>query len=184
MHWPLPIRILLWPFSRVYGIGSTWRAWLYSQGVLRARKLTAPVVSVGNLTVGGTGKTPMVLWLAERFTAEGKRVAILSRGYRGSGETSDEIELMRTKLRDGVVFGVGPDRFAEGRKIESKRLVDVFLLDDGFQHLALARDLDILLVDSTRPLQRERLLPAGRLREPASAIARADLVVVTRAHQA
>lgn len=184
MDWPLPIRILLWPFSRVYGIGSSLRVWFYARGVLRARKLTAPVVSVGNLTVGGTGKTPMVLWLAERFLAEGKRVAILSRGYRGSGEWSDEIELMRSKLGDRVLFGVGPDRFAQGRKIESKGLVDVFLLDDGFQHLALARDVDILLVDSTRPLRRERLLPAGRLREPASAIARANLVVVTRAHQA
>jgi len=157
--------------------------WLYTTGVLRVRKLASPVVSVGNLTVGGTGKTPMVLWLAERFLAEGKRVAILSRGYRGSGETSDEIELLRNRLGDRVVFGVGPDRFATGRKIESASSVDVFLLDDGFQHLAVARDVDIVLVDSTRPLNAERLLPAGRLRERPSAIARANIVVLTRAHQ-
>lgn len=141
------------------------------------------MVSVGNLTVGGTGKTPMVLWLAEKFLAEGKRVAILSRGYRGSGETSDEIELLRSKLGDRVVFGVGPDRYTNGRKIESNGSVDVFLLDDGFQHLALARNLDIVLVDSTRPLNSERLLPAGRLREPVSAVQRAGLVVLTRQRQ-
>src|SRR6201993_2468978 len=119
MDWPLPIRILLWPFSRVYGIGSSLRVWFYARGVLRARKLTAPVVSVGNLTVGGTGKTPMVLWLAERFLAEGKRVAILSRGYRGTDGSSDEIELLQRRLGDKVLFGVGPDRFASGSRLES-----------------------------------------------------------------
>src|SRR6266568_2059330 len=93
MNLPLPIRLLLWPFSVVYGMAARLQAWLYAQGIYSVKRLYAPVVSVGNLTVGGTGKTPMVLWLAERFLAEGKRVGILSRGYRGSAGTSDEIEL-------------------------------------------------------------------------------------------
>ena len=180
MDWPLSIRILLLPFSWVYGLAARLRAALYAKSVFKTNRLKTPVVSVGNLTVGGTGKTPMVLWLAEKFLSEGKRVGILSRGYRGTGETSDEIELLKNKLGDRVVLGVGADRFAAARKIEAERPVDVFLLDDGFQHLALARDLDIVLVDSTRPLHLEHVLPAGRLREPVSAIARAGVVVFTR----
>jgi len=183
MHWPLPIRILLLPLSWVYGLGARLRVLLYAQGLLRTNRLKTPLVSVGNLTVGGTGKTPMVLWLAEKFLSEGMRVGILSRGYRGSGETSDEIELLKNKLGDRAVFGVGADRFAAGRKIEAEHPVDVFLLDDGFQHLALARDIDIVLVDSTRPLHQEYGLPAGRLREPVSAMARAGVVVFTRVEQ-
>jgi tetraacyldisaccharide 4'-kinase len=184
MDWPLPIRILLLPFSWIYGLAARLRALLYAKGVFKTSRLKAPVVSVGNLTVGGTGKTPMVLWLAEKFSSEGKRVGILSRGYRGTGETSDEIELLKNKLGDRVVFGVDADRFAAGRKIEAEHPVDVFLLDDGFQYLALARDIDIVLVDSTRPLHQEHVLPAGRLREPVSAIARAGVVVFTRVEQA
>jgi tetraacyldisaccharide 4'-kinase len=132
------------------------------------------------LTVGGTGKTPMVIWLAERFLAEGKRVAILSRGYRGANGTSDEIELMKFRLQGRAAFGVGKDRFAEGQRIESQHPVDVFLLDDGFQHLQLARNLDILLMDASRRLAGESLLPAGRLREPLSAMSRANILVFTR----
>jgi len=137
------------------------------------------VISVGNLTVGGTGKTPMVIWLAERFLAAGKRVGILSRGYKGSGDTSDEIELMKYRLHDRVLFGVGADRYEQGRRLEQKG-VDVFLLDDGYQHLQLARDVNLLLMDAAQPLGREMLLPAGRLREPVAAMSRASLLVFTR----
>jgi tetraacyldisaccharide 4'-kinase len=182
MNIPWPLATLLWPLSLLYGSVAMLRAWLYQRGLLKQNRLNRPVISVGNLTVGGTGKTPMVIWLAERLLAEGKRVAILSRGYRGSGGTSDEIELMKLRLRDRVVFGVGADRYAEGRRLESAG-VDVYLLDDGFQHLQLARDVDIVLVDSTRPLRHEFLLPAGRLREPQSALNRATSVVFTRTEQ-
>ena len=99
MKLPLLARILLWPLSVLYGGYVRMRAWLYANGWLKQKRLRAKVISVGNLTVGGTGKTPMVLWLAEKFLAEGKRVAILSRGYRGSGGTSDEIELMKHRLQ-------------------------------------------------------------------------------------
>lgn len=171
-------RFVLWPFAMLYGAIARIRVWLYEVGFFRAQRLTKPVISVGNLTLGGTGKTPMVIWLAERLLAQGKRVGILSRGYRGDGQTSDEIELMKFRLKGRVEFGVGPDRLVQGRKLENS--VDVFLLDDGYQHLRLARDVNILLMDSVRPLGKERLLPAGRLREPLSAMDRADILVMTR----
>ena len=180
MNLPLLVRVLLWPLSFLYGLYVRTRAWLYARGSLKQRHLRGKVISVGNLTVGGTGKTPMVLWLAEKFLAEGKRVAILSRGYRGAGGTSDEIELMKHRLQNRATFGVGKDRFAEGRLIEEKQPIDIFLLDDGFQHLPLARDLDILMLDASRKLKEQWLLPSGVLREPISACRRADILIVTR----
>lgn len=95
---PRALAIALWPVSIVYGLVVRAKNWMYDAGWLKARRLRGTVISVGNLTTGGTGKTPMVLWLAERFLAEGKSVAILSRGYKGSGGTSDEIELLRRRL--------------------------------------------------------------------------------------
>jgi tetraacyldisaccharide 4'-kinase len=183
MNVPL-LRMLLWPLSVLYGVVVRARAWLYTHGWLKQRRLKGTVISVGNLTVGGTGKTPMVIWLAEKFLAEGKRVAILSRGYRGRNGTSDEVELMKYRLQGRVSFGVGENRFAAGRRLESKQPIDVFLLDDGFQHLQLARDLDILLMDVSRPFAGESLLPAGKLREPVTAMSRANLIIFTRAETA
>jgi tetraacyldisaccharide 4'-kinase len=122
----------------------------------------------------------MVLWLAEKLLGEGKRVAILSRGYRGSGGTSDEIEVLKHRLGDRALFGVGKNRYAEGQRLESRGPIDVFLLDDGFQHLQLARDLNILMLDGSVKLKEEWLLPAGALREPISACGRANILIVTR----
>src|SRR5256712_10340872 len=184
MNPPPLLRMLLWPLSLVYGIAVSARTRFYAHGWLKQKRLKGTVISVGNLTVGGTGKTPMVIWLAEKFLAEGKRVAILSRGYRGTNGTSDEIELMRFRLQDRVSFGVGGNRFTQGRRLESQQSIDVFLLDDGFQHLQLARDLDILLMDASRPLAGEALLPAGPLREPLAAMSRANLIIFTRAETA
>jgi tetraacyldisaccharide 4'-kinase len=180
MKLPLLVRALLWPLSVVYGGYVRMRAWLYAQGWLKQKRLHGRVISVGNLTVGGTGKTPMVLWLAEKFLAEGKRVAILSRGYRGSAGTSDEIKLMKHRLQGRVAFGVGKDRFAEGHRIEQRQPIDAFLLDDGFQHLPLARDVDIVMLDGSHKLKDQWLLPSGRLREPISACRRADILLITR----
>lgn len=180
MTLPRFVRVLLYPLSLMYGRIVRLRSKLYETGKLPQRRLKGAVVSVGNLTVGGTGKTPMVLWLAEKFAAEGKRVAILSRGYRGSRGTSDEIELLKRRLEDRVVFGVGADRYAIGRALEQRESVDVFILDDGFQHRKLARDLDIAMLDGSRKLRDEWLLPAGSLREPISAVNRADVIVVSR----
>lgn len=179
MNLPPILRWLLWPFSLLYGFAVSIRLWLYAKGVFKTNRLRTPVISVGNLTVGGTGKTPMVIWLAEHFLGAGKRVAILSRGYKGTGETSDEIAMMKYRLNDRVLFGVGANRYEQGRLLE-KQGVDIFLLDDAYQYIQLARDVNLLLVDAAQPLADELLLPAGRLREPISAMNRATLLVFTR----
>jgi tetraacyldisaccharide 4'-kinase len=178
---------LLSPVALLYGAAAHLRARAYRQGILRQQRLDGVVISVGNLTTGGTGKTPMVLWIAQRLLAEGKRVGILTRGYRGetstAGSTSDEVQLLQARLGESAAFGVGADRFARGRELRA-RGVEWFVLDDGFQHLRLARDVDIVLIDAKNPFGGGRLLPAGRLREPRSALARADIVVITRSSHA
>jgi tetraacyldisaccharide 4'-kinase len=192
---------LLWPLTLPYGAVAHLRARAYRKGILKSRHLDGVVISVGNLTTGGTGKTPVVLWIAERLLAEGKNVGILTRGYRGekiapdsknnpqsgatnsSAITSDEVRLLQSRLGDRVHFGVGANRYEQGREL-AKRGVNWFVLDDGFQHLQLARDVDIVLIDATNPFSGGRLLPAGHLREPRSALARADIIVITRSAHA
>jgi tetraacyldisaccharide 4'-kinase len=192
---------LLWPFTLPYGAAAHLRARAYRRGILKSHQLDGTVISVGNLTTGGAGKTPMVLWIAERLLTEGKEVGILSRGYRGEkipaaaknnpqaaaphagakiiSRTGDEVRLLQTRLGGRVHFGVGANRYQQGRELV-KRGVNWFVLDDGFQHLQLARDVDIVLIDATNPFSGGRLLPAGHLREPRSALARADIIVITR----
>jgi tetraacyldisaccharide 4'-kinase len=179
-------RTFLWPLGVFYGAGARARVWLYGKGLLRQRRLPQIVVSVGNLTVGGTGKTPMVLWLAERLAAEGKRVAILTRGYKGSGNRNDsagssmgdEAQLLAQRARGVAQVVVGADRYREALRIEQKN-IEWFVLDDGFQHLRLARDTNLVLIDALDPFG-GGLLPAGSRREPLSALARADILVITR----
>jgi tetraacyldisaccharide 4'-kinase len=180
---------LLWPLSLLYSAGMRLRVWCYRSGLSRTRKLPGTTISVGNLTVGGTGKTPMVLWIAERLAAEGKHTAILTRGYRGTmgegsqGEPqSDEVALLRDRLAGKVKIGVGAERYKNG-EVLARHGIDWFILDDGFQHLNLARDADIVLVDATDPFGGGVTLPAGRLREPISALRRADILVITRSVQ-
>ncbi len=183
------MRWWLWPASLIWGAAARVRAQVYRRGLLRAEQLPGTVVSVGNLTAGGTGKTPMVLWLAGQFHDAGKRVGILTRGYRaetaGSGgiPQSDEVAIYRERLRGRAELGVGADRFANG-EVLARHGVDCFILDDGFQHMQLARDADIVLLDATDPFGGGHLLPAGMLREPASALARADIAVITRSEHA
>jgi tetraacyldisaccharide 4'-kinase len=184
------LQTLLWPFAVAYEGVVRARAFLYRRGSFRARRLDGTVISVGNVTVGGTGKTPMVLWLAERLASEGHRPAILTRGYRGDGQsdarglpTSDEVALLRERLGGRAQLGVGKDRYASGRTLE-RHGAKWFILDDGFQHLQLGRDTDVVLIDATDPFGGGRLLPSGRLREPKSALARADIVVITRSEHA
>jgi len=188
---------LLWA-AIPYGIVSGLRARFYQWGWLAQRKLPVPVISVGNLTLGGTGKTPIVIRLAEWLLAEGRSVAILSRGYgrtsgaemllvsdgtqvlAGPGDAGDEPFLIATRCPKAVV-AVGADRYRLGRWVLSRFPIDCILLDDGFQHLALYRDVDILLVDATDLGGLKAVVPAGRLREPIGAAARATQIVITRA---
>lgn len=184
---------LLWPASVVYGAAASLRASAYRGGLFRQKRLEGIVVSVGNITAGGTGKTPMVVWLAQRFVDSGKKVGVLSRGYRplpkelgASGSAphprawNDEVALLHGRLGAPVELGIGAERFAKGRELEH-RGVECFILDDGFQHLQLARDVDIVMIDATKPFGGGHVLPSGRLREPVSALRRADVVVVHRA---
>ena len=180
----------LWPASVLYSLVARFKAWCYARGIFKARRLPGTVISVGNLTVGGTGKTPVVLAIAERLAAEGKHCAILTRGYRGTTDPksngipqSDEVAMLRERLAGRVQLGVGANRYKSGTTL-ARHGVDWFVLDDGFQHLKLARDADIVLVDATNPFGGGLVLPAGRLREPLAALRRADVVVVTRSVEA
>jgi tetraacyldisaccharide 4'-kinase len=190
---PSRARLLLWPVSLIWGAVVRLRAAAYRWGLRKPKRLPGVVISVGNLTAGGTGKTPMVVWIAEylreHLPESEKRIGILTRGYRGtlvatSGEPqSDEVAILRERLLHHAELGVGPNRYANG-EILARHGVNWFILDDGFQHMELARDVNIVLIDATDPFGGGHLLPAGLLREPKSALARADVIVITRSEQA
>jgi tetraacyldisaccharide 4'-kinase len=179
----------------VYGAAASWRRRWYARDPARQHRLTKPVVSVGNLRVGGTGKTPVVAHLCELLLAHGERPAILTRGYRrtrptdgvtivsngreivtGLASAGDE-PLMLARLLPSVPVLVGTDRFQCGRHAERDFDVTVHVLDDGFQHVTLARDVDLLLVDEGDLT--DQVLPAGRLREPLANAAAAHALLVT-----
>lgn len=192
-----PVRRWLLGVAALYGLAVRVRSSWYRRGWLASSSLPRRVVSVGNITVGGTGKTPFVILLAEWLEAESRRVAILSRGYRRTGssfllvsdgtrllagpsEAGDEPFLLAQRCPRAVV-AVGSDRAALGRWVMDQCPVDCFLLDDGFQHRSLRRDVDLVLLDATDATGLDALLPAGRLREPLTALARATSLVITRA---
>ncbi len=187
-------RLLLRTLSLFYGAAVRVRLFLYAARILRKKRLPATVISVGNITVGGTGKTPMAMHLAGYFTEVGKKVVILSRGYRGKAkgasivsdgrdilltpeEAGDEPCLMAERLK-GVPVIVSPDRVRGGSLAIEKFSPDVIILDDGYQHIRLRRDLNILLVDSIEGFGNGFLLPRGILREHPGAIKRADVAMV------
>ena len=185
--------------SKIYGLIVSLRVFLYHRGVLESHSLKHPVISVGNLTVGGTGKTPLVAFLAQVLKKAGYQPVILSRGYKGKnkspvlpvsdgqevlcgpGECGDEPYLL-ARMLEGVPVVVGKSRYQAGRWMEDRHPNLIYLLDDGYQHLQLKRNLNILVLDATDPFGGHRLLPAGRLREPVKGVARADAVVITRSH--
>lgn len=173
-------RVLRRGAAVVYGVGVSFRNRSFDAGLRRARRVGAPVISVGNLTTGGTGKTPFVAWLARTLGELGARPAILSRGYGSQGGPNDEA-LVLAQVLPNVRNYLGPDRVASAQKALREAAADVFVLDDGFQHRRLHRDLDVVLVDATDPFGGERLLPAGFLREPLRGLARAGYVLLTRA---
>ena len=209
-----PLRFLLISLSWLYGLIVSGRNRLYAVGVLKARRLPCRVISVGNIAVGGTGKTPAVIAIAKRLQQENIRVAILLRGYKRASrervtivsdgervcatlkESGDEAYMLARHLK-GVPIVVGRQRYQAGRVALERFDVDVLLLDDGFQHRQLARDVDILTVplggdlvgrmegrkdgDPIFPssLYGEKLLPAGTLREPFTALRRAGIILLT-----
>jgi len=172
------LRASAWPASRLYGAAVGLRRGLYRVGVLRGRRVEAPVISVGNITTGGTGKTPMVVWVVERLRALGRRPAVLLRGYKARDGRSDEAELLWN--RTGAAVVADPDRAAAAAAAVDAG-ADALVLDDGFQHLRLRRDLDIVLIDATCPFGYGHPLPRGMLRERPAALRDAHAVVVTRA---
>jgi len=145
--------------------------------------LPIPVISVGNLTVGGTGKTPMAIWLCRHLLDRGYKPAVLSRGYKASEEGLADELLMISRRCPKAVAVAHPNRLAAGRLAIDRYGVDVAVLDDGFQHRRVGRDLDIVLIDATRPFGFGHLLPRGLLREPIKSLMRADVVVLTRCDQ-
>lgn len=194
--------LALTPLGWLYGAVTRARLRLYRSGALKTEEAGAPVVSVGNLTAGGTGKTPLVEWVASALAREGLRVCVLTRGYgradeskrvvasdgarvlAGVAECGDEPRLLAEKLLGAASVVCDRDRVAAARWARAELGAEVFVLDDGFQHLRIARDLDVVTLDATDPWGGGHLLPRGRLREPASALARADCVVITRAELA
>lgn len=193
-------RILFSPLyllSLLYGTAVKVRLALYSSGLLKAGRLGCKVVSVGNITVGGTGKTPTVEFISRNLQERGFRVAILSRGYRRTGkgigivsdgkdiflgpdEAGDEPYMLARRLKTVPVL-VGTDRYELGRYALERFPLDVIVLDDGFQHIRLKRDVDVLLVDGEKGLGNGQMLPRGPLREPVSGIKRAGVVLISKA---
>lgn len=163
------------PYSAVLGI----RRAAYRRGILPARRAEKPVISVGNLTAGGTGKTPMVAWVVGRLIEMQRRPGVLTRGYKAAGGVSDEASLLTQLCGPEVPVVVQADRTAGAAQAVAQG-ADVLVMDDGFQHRRLHRDLDIVLIDATNPLGFGHVLPRGLLREPTSALADADAVVITR----
>jgi tetraacyldisaccharide 4'-kinase len=153
------------------------RRWAYRRGLLPSRSAPVGVISVGNLTAGGTGKTPMVAWIVRLLQASGRKPAVVMRGYRSRAGRSDEATLL--KQLTGAEVVVNPDRLA-GAVAAAAAGADVIVLDDAFQHRRLRRDLDIVLIDATDPFGLGHCLPRGLLREPAGAIRDAHAIVITR----
>lgn len=157
---------------------------MFDHGLRSVHRLGRPTISVGNLTTGGTGKTPMVIDLARRLRERGRRPAVLLRGYKAdANHRSDEAMMLAEALGPGVPVAANADRSQAARQVLNTTDVDVFLLDDGFQHRRVHRDLNVVLIDASNPWGYGHLLPRGLLREPVSSLRRADAVIVTRADQ-
>jgi tetraacyldisaccharide 4'-kinase len=193
---PEPPYFLGRPFSPLYALAMNVRAGLYRRRVLTTHRFEVPVISVGNLTMGGTGKTPLVIYLAGLLRSKGYRPAVISRGYKGTGtnavqvvcdrtsgladpfQVGDEPYLIADRLRDVVVM-TGKKRHLPCRAAIDEFGCNVLILDDGFQHLAVARSLDLVLFDADHFAGNSRVFPGGELREPISALRRCDAFVLT-----
>ncbi|MDD5072912.1 MAG: tetraacyldisaccharide 4'-kinase [Candidatus Omnitrophica bacterium] len=175
------LKLLLYVLSFDYASVLAVTRLLLKRGIVRSYRPKCRVISVGNITLGGTGKTPLTMEIARRFREKGKKVVILTRGYMKDRDTgmADEAEVFKSSL-DGVPVLVGRDRIASAKEAEEKYAPDIILLDDGFQHLRLKRDVDVVAVSSDNPFGNGKLIPRGILREPVSALKRAHIIVVTK----
>ena len=187
---------ILMPLALLYRLTMAARGLLYRIGVFKTVKLPVKVISVGGITIGGAGKTPAVIHIVRILESMGRKAVILTRGYGGATKNitiirpgdniaqaafSDEVILM--SRRTSAVIGVGADRVAAFTEASRSADFDVAVLDDGFQHLRISRDLDIAAVDAMAPFGNRYMLPAGNLREPVPALRRADLILVTQVSQ-
>jgi tetraacyldisaccharide 4'-kinase len=186
------LRVLLNVIAIFYGAGIWFRNWLFEKGIAGSYGVTAaglvtsdrtqatvPVISVGNITVGGTGKTPLVIWLCNLFREQNVNCAILTRGYKTSKDTSDEPGVL-AKNCPGTAIVINPDRLAGAIEAVKKHKAQILIMDDGFQHRRLHRNIDIVTIDAMLPFGYGKLLPAGLLREPVSALKRAQAAIITR----
>ena len=190
------LNFVFYPLSLLYYISINIRGFLYKIHILKTKSLPCKVISIGNITVGGSGKTPTVQYLSKLLQSKGKKVGIISRGYgRKSKNTTivtdgkikpktwknfgDEPYMLAKNL-DGIPIIVGESRYEAGIKMITEFNPDIIILDDGFQHLSLYRDLDIVLINSKDTEKSHRLIPLGLLREPLSNLSRADLVILTK----
>jgi tetraacyldisaccharide 4'-kinase len=173
------LQLLEAPYAGVIGLRNRY----YDRTPRAIKRVKVPVISVGNLTMGGTGKTPMVAWLARWFAQHSLRPVIISRGYgtnaTQSGQLNDEAQELHWRL-PAVPHVQNPNRVDAARAAIDNYQADVIILDDGFQHRRLHRDLNIVLIDATQPFGYDHVFPRGTLREPVSSLRRADVVVITR----
>lgn len=182
---PALLRLLLGILACPYALIIRLRNLLYSKGLFKSHQASAAIISIGNITAGGTGKTPLVIWLCNQIAGDDNdyRAAILTRGYKaGRGPLLDEPAILAESCLDARVV-VNPDR-AAGAAEAIAFDANVMVMDDGFQHRRLARDLDIVAIDATMPFGYGKILPAGLLREPVAGLKRAGAVVITRSDQA
>ena len=190
------LRLLLYPLSFLYRLVTTLRNYLYNTNIFNINKLPCKIISVGNITTGGSGKTPTVEFLALYLQSIGKNVGIISRGYGRSSkhvklvtdgidkptsweQYGDEAFLLSQNL-NSIPIVVGESKYEAGLKITSEFDLDVIIIDDGFQHRSLHRDLDIVLINSKDNQKTHKLLPLGNLREQISGLERADLIIYTK----
>ncbi|MDY0290837.1 MAG: tetraacyldisaccharide 4'-kinase [Desulfuromonadaceae bacterium] len=199
------LMLVLIPCGYVYGFIGQFRVWLYQRGFLSTSRAHVPVICVGNLVVGGTGKTPVVSWILDCLRQRGYRTAVISRGYASSAGADPPVKARQVKIEGAhdrahaaatygdepvllalrhpeTIVVVAPRRVDGVRYIQRHHEVDVIILDDAFQHLALERDLDLVLLDARKPLGNGHVLPAGLMRERRSALQRADMLLMTRYH--
>ncbi len=191
------LRSLLIPFYLLYGAVIWMRNFCYTSGIIKQKQLPCQVISVGNIVAGGTGKTPAVIAIAKLLQENSCKVGVLLRGYKGKSnskitfvsdgekllctrdECGDEADMIARHLTN-IPVAVGKKRYRTGKAVIERFACDMLILDDGFQHRQLSRDLDILTVDATQPYGTGKMLPIGTLREPKSSIQRADLILLTR----